>query len=209
MAFRRSSVRSRSAPPFFFETPFRRKMPRHSQRRSRAAHLHASPTIHDQDLTFGCSRASRAASKGPVSEPRDFRSLVWSDRNLEAKPSQEYFDELGRSSGRVRESPTAERFLSGVCGLLKTDTQRLAGRNKDRETAELRRLVAALGVERWRQRCKDLAEVLGKNPDVVSYWVAEGVRRRADDPAFAERFDECDERLGNLSRHEGETAGRS
>jgi hypothetical protein len=64
-------------------------------------------------------------------------------------------------------------------------------------------LVAALGVERWRQRCKDLAGVLGKNPDVVSYWVVEGVRRRRDDPAFAERFDQYDEMLENATRLEG------
>ncbi len=178
--------------------------------------------VDDALLCFGTSsRSARRAygssiragiettQKGPASEPRDFRSLVWSDRKLEAKPGQEYVDELGRSSGRVRESLTAERFLTEVCGLLKTDTQRLAGRTKDRETAELRRLVAALGVERWRQRCKDLAEVLGKNPDVVSYWVVEGVRRRRDDPAFARRFDEYDERLKNVSRLEGEAADRS
>ncbi len=59
----------------------------------------------------------------------------------------------------------------------------------------LRRLVATLGVERWRQRCKDLAGVLGKNPDVVSYWVVEGVRRRSEDAAFAGRYDDLDEKL--------------
>ena len=68
--------------------------------------------------------------------------------------------------------------------------------------AELRRLVSALGVERWRQRCKDLAEVLGKNPDVVSDWVVEGVRKRRDDPAFAKCFDEVDEMLENATRLE-------
>ena len=144
-----------------------------------------------------------ATRKGPVGGSPVFRSLEWSDRKLEAKPGQEYVDELGRSTGRVRESLTAERYLAEVCSLLDTDMERLAGRTKDRETAELRRLVAALGVERWRQRCKDLARVLGKNPDVVSYWVVEGVRRRSNDPAFAERFDEYDERLENATRLEG------
>lgn len=77
---------------------------------------------------------------------------------------------------------------------------KLAGRSKDRETAEMRRLVAALGVERWRQRCKDLAGVLGKNPDVVSYWVVEGVRRRSEDAAYAERHDDLDEKLEKAVR---------
>ena len=49
----------------------------------------------------------------------------------------------------------------------------LAGREKDRETAAYRCLVAAVGVERWRQRCKDRAGVVVKSPDVVSYRVVE------------------------------------
>jgi hypothetical protein len=57
-----------------------------------------------------------------------------------------------------------------------------------------------LGVERWRQRCKDLAEVLGKNPDVVSYWVAEVASRRREDPGFAARFDELDEAMENATK---------
>jgi hypothetical protein len=168
--------------------------------------------VDDALLCFGTSsRSARRAyissiragmetiRKGPVGESPGFRSLEWSDRKLEAKPGQEYIDELGRSTGRVRESLTAERYLAEACGLLNVNMERLAGRTKDRETAEVRRLVAALGVERWRQRCKDLAEVLGKNPDVVSYWVVEGVRRRRDDPSFAKRFDEYDKRLENAT----------
>ena len=169
--------------------------------------------VDDALLCFGpSSRSARRAysssirvgietiRKGPVGKSPDFRSLEWSDRKLEAKPGQEHIDELGRSTGRVRGTLTAERYLAEVCSLLDTEVERLAGRSKDRKTAELRRLVAALGVERWRQRCKNLAGVLGKNPDVVSYWVVEGVRRRRDDPTFAARFDEFDERLGNATR---------
>jgi len=70
---------------------------------------------------------------------------------------------------------------------------------KDRETAELRQLVVALGVERWRQRCEDLAGVLGKSPNVVSYWVVDGVRRRREDPRFAERLDDLDGRLAKTT----------
>jgi hypothetical protein len=60
--------------------------------------------------------------------------------------------------------------------------------------------LAGLSVERWRQRCKDLAEVLGKSPDVVSYWVVEAARRRREDPGFAKRFDELGEKLENATR---------
>ena len=37
----------------------------------------------------------------------------------------------------------------------------------------------------------------------MSYWVVERVRRRRDDPTFAEGFDEYDERLENAMRLEG------
>ncbi|MCP4901440.1 MAG: hypothetical protein GY906_31120 [bacterium] len=61
---------------------------------------------------------------------------------------------------------------------------RIAGRSRDRETAEMRRLLAGLGVERWRQRCKELAKVRGKGSGVVSYWVVEAARRRRQDPGL-------------------------
>ena len=77
---------------------------------------------------------------------------------------------------------------------------RVEGEIRDLQGTVFISLVAALGVERWRQRCKDLAGVLGKNPDVVSYWVGKGVRRRNDDPAFAKRIDEIDERLEKAVR---------
>ena len=172
--------------------------------------------VDDTLLCFGTSSRSarraysssmkagiEAIRKEPVTVLPDFRSLEWNDRELKAKPGQEHIDELGRSTGRVRRFLTAERYLAEVCGLLDIEVERLAGRTKERETANLRRLVAALGVERWRQRCKDLAGVLGKSPDVVSYWVVERVRRRSNDPTFAERFDELDERLENAIRPSG------
>ena len=175
------------------------------------------PLIDVDDALLGFGSSSRSARraygasiragvesirKGTVTDSPSFRLLEWSDRELEAKPGQEHIDELGRSTGRVRETLTTEQYLAEVCNLLETGVERLAGRSKDRATAELRRLVAGLGVERWRQRCKDLAEVLGKNPDVVSYWVVEGVRKRRDDPAFAKCFDEVDEMLENATRLE-------
>jgi len=55
--------------------------------------------------------------------------------------------------------------------------------------------VATLGVERWGQRGCELAAVLNKNPDVVSWWVGEGVRRRLEDPEFAQKLEELDEQL--------------
>jgi len=94
-----------------------------------------------------------------------------------------------------------------VCGLLGIDLGRLGGRSKDRETAELRRPVSALGAERWRQRCKDIAMVLGMNPDVVSYRAGEVSRSRSDDVAFAGHYGELDEELEKAVRTVGTDAG--
>ena len=56
-------------------------------------------------------------------------------------------------------------------------------------------MVATLGVERWRQKRTALAAVLNKNPDVVSFWAGEGARRRQEDPDYAAKLNELDERL--------------
>jgi len=56
-------------------------------------------------------------------------------------------------------------------------------------------MVTTLGDERWGQKGRDIAAFLGKNPDVVSHWVGQGVRRRLEDPGFARRLDALDREL--------------
>ena len=36
---------------------------------------------------------------------------------------------------------------------------------------------------------------MNKNPDVVSWWVGEGIQRRMEDEEFAARLDDLDEKL--------------
>jgi hypothetical protein len=55
--------------------------------------------------------------------------------------------------------------------------------------------VATFGVERWRQKRTALAEVLNKDPDVVSVWAGEGARRGQHDAGTARALDDLDERL--------------
>ena len=50
-------------------------------------------------------------------------------------------------------------------------------------------------MERWSQKGTELAAVLGKNPDVVSWWAGQGVRRRLEDAGFAQRLDDLDAAL--------------
>ena len=68
----------------------------------------------------------------------------------------------------------------------------MAGRTRNSQTARVRRLIATLGVERWRQRCVDLARELKKNPHVVSWWVSQGSDQRREDTDFAASIESLD-----------------
>ena len=141
-------------------------------------------------MRAGCESAGDGSA-----EVKPFRSLSWCDEEFEAKPGQEHVDVLGRSTGVERPLLPAAQFVEQVCRLLEAEPGRLASRARDSATAEMRRLVATLGVERWGQRGRDIAAVLDKNPDVVSWWVGEGARRRLEDPEYAQRLDELDQAL--------------
>ena len=117
------------------------------------------------------------------------------DVPLEVDADSPYLDVLGRSTDLERPTLEAARFVKLVCEIAELDPNRLASRARDRETAAMRRLVVTLGVERWRQKGTALAEVLNKNPDVVSWWVGEGIRRRLEDRGFAAELDALDAQL--------------
>jgi REP element-mobilizing transposase RayT len=129
------------------------------------------------------------------------------DSPLEVNQEAPYIDVLWRSTGLERPTLAAGRFVELVCKMAGLDMARLASRARDRETAAMRRLVVTLGVERWRQRGTALAEVLNKNPDVVSWWVGEGVRRRVEDDDFANELDRLDEMLAAALAREPATLG--
>ena len=117
------------------------------------------------------------------------------DEPLELNSNAPHIDLLGRSTDLDRPTLEAGEFIRRVCELADFDVEHLASRARDRETAGKRRLVATLGVERWRQKGKELAAVLNKNPDVVSWWVGEGIRRRLEDEEFAAELDRLDREL--------------
>ena len=94
-------------------------------------------------------------------------------------------------------------FVRRVCELADFDFEVLASKARDRDTAGKRRIIATLGVERWRQKGTELAAVLKKNQDVVSWWVGEGVRRRLEDKAFAAEIDRLDKELSALLTSSG------
>ena len=120
------------------------------------------------------------------------------DDPLELNVTAIHVDALGRSTDLERPILDAEEFIRRVCELADFDVEYLASRARDRSTAGKRRLVVTLGVERWRQKGTELAAVLKKNSDVVSWWVGEGIRRRLEDEEFAGELDRLDRELSGL-----------
>jgi hypothetical protein len=125
------------------------------------------------------------------------------ERTLEPDPDAVHVDLLGRSTAPERLELEADDFVRRVCDLAGFDLEKLASRARDRATADARKVVATLGVERWRQRRTALAAVLNKNPDVVSFWAGEGARRRREDAGYAKTLDELDARLSELVTGDG------
>jgi len=98
---------------------------------------------------------------------------------------------------RLRERPKlgVNEYVQRGAKILGIDPVELAGRGKIHEVVRAREVLAALGVERYGLRVKDLAEALDKHPVTVTGWVMRGVRRRKEDGQAAARFEELDAAL--------------
>ena len=125
------------------------------------------------------------------------------DDPLETDANAIHVDVLGRSTDLERPALKADEFVRRVCELADFDFEVLASKARDRDTAGKRRIIATLGVERWRQKGTELAAVLKKNQDVVSWWVGEGVRRRLEDEVFSAEIDRLDKELSALLTSSG------
>jgi REP element-mobilizing transposase RayT len=117
------------------------------------------------------------------------------DRPLKDVEPAVWIDERGLSSGRARKKLSAEKFLAATCRLLDQDLAALAGGGYARKETRDRILLAALGVERWRQKPRELGKALGKRADVVSRWVRWGAERRQEESEFCQAYEELDRRL--------------
>jgi len=116
------------------------------------------------------------------------------DRDLSA-PEPIHIDVLGRSTGLERPPLTAEQYLEAACSTVGVEAERLSSSRRDRQTAAWRKLIAAVGVERWGQRPGELGVLLRKHPVAVSRWVADAAKQRSEEPAFGKTMDELDEAL--------------
>ena len=63
------------------------------------------------------------------------------------------------------------------------------------QAVDLWEMVAVIGVEKYGQRVRELAERTRKNPGSVSRWVTSAAQRRLIDESFAERLRHLDEAL--------------
>ena len=123
-----------------------------------------------------------------------FRLMDMYDRSLEGRGGP-FVDEQGRSTGLERPRLEAVDFLTLACESLETEMEYLASTRRDRTRAQLRVLVATVGIERWGQRSGELGALMRKHPDAVSRWVREGARRRSRDREFSDAMDDLDVRL--------------
>jgi REP element-mobilizing transposase RayT len=134
-------------------------------------------------------------SPEPASTWHPFRETE--DEPLHVNPDATHVDFQGRTTDLERHRLEAAEFVRRICAVAGFDVEQLASRARDRSTADARKVIATLGVERWGQKRTALALVLNKNPDVVSFWAGEGARRRQEDPDYASMLDALDERLSS------------
>lgn len=122
---------------------------------------------------------------------------IWIRPERELEPDDEgpYIDILGRSTGPERRDLPADEFIAKGARHLGIDVADLASRTRRRIVVEARRLIVALGRERWGQKANELGAALGKNGDTVSYVAREGIRQRLDDKDFARRYDALDQAM--------------
>lgn len=60
---------------------------------------------------------------------------------------------------------------------------------------EARRLLLALGRERWAQKANELGAALGKKAEIVSYLAREGIRQRLEDEEFVKQHEALDDAM--------------
>jgi REP element-mobilizing transposase RayT len=167
-----------------------------------------SPLVDVQDMLLCFGETQKVARRSylramrigvdpeaPEPEPTWHPFGVGEDAPLQVKADAIHVDLQGRTTDLERPRLEADEFINRVCELAGFEPRQLASRARDRGTANARKVVATLGVERWSQRRIALAAALNKNPDVVSFWAGEGGRRRQEDPDYAEMLDDLDERL--------------
>ena len=133
-----------------------------------------------------------------------WRRMMEKDEEMEFRDDVPYLDYLGRSTAPERPRLDAATYLARGCAALGVKLEEIAGRNRTPRLREIRELLAVVGVERYGQKVRQLAELLHKNPGSVSRLVTDGATRLREGTAFQAAADELDAAL----RQEIGSAGR-
>jgi len=122
-------------------------------------------------------------------------------------PEVVYVDELGWSAARPRPEVSAETFVESACEALDVDPMVIGSESRRSTVVRQRRLIMALGVERWGLRSGLLALAIGRSPERVSVWVGQGAALRQEDVAFQTEYERVDaallERLVEVTKSDG------
>jgi REP element-mobilizing transposase RayT len=117
------------------------------------------------------------------------------DKPLEPPTAAAWVDVEGRPNRAARPRLSAQEFVEAACAQLGMSADELSVQSRKRELANARFLVVGLGIERWGQRAGELAGILGRRADYVSWWARRARQLRLDDPGWAERYYAMDENL--------------
>ncbi len=172
----------------------------------------AEPLV-DRDETLGMyGDAQQSARRQYVRALQGARTAEWrealpgrlpwwkheADRPLDVRAPDAWVDEQGVSTGRERAELSARDFVALACRALEADVGELQGNGYGRRASRQRILLAAVGVERWRQSARELGRILGRRGDVISRWVRWGAARRQTYADFADAYDELDRELSTM-----------
>jgi REP element-mobilizing transposase RayT len=179
---------------------------REIKRQTRSALVDIDETLLWFGPTMKEARRSYLSAVRAGYDPDEERSrLTWhpfdaeSDEDFDRANERPTIDFQGRSTDLERPTLQSRVFVELVCNVLNVDMAHVCSRRRDRMIATVRRLIVTLGVERWRQNRTELADVLEKNPDVISWWAGEGAARRGEDSEFADQLGCADEALARLT----------
>ena len=82
--------------------------------------------------------------------------------------------------------------MDACATILGISVDELVGRSRRWAAVEARGLIVSLGREGWGRSTNELATVLGKSVDTVTYLTREGVNQRLEHDGFARRYEALD-----------------
>jgi REP element-mobilizing transposase RayT len=122
------------------------------------------------------------------------------DRPIEMPVPPAVADDRGVSTGLYRPQLKPEVFFELACTAMGVEDSDLETASRSRELSRQRQLIVGLGVERWFQGTKSLANLMNRKADTGTAWVRRCIERRTTDSVFDGSYNVLDEAVSVLSR---------